>query len=51
MILLIDEYDVPLARAGEKGYYTGMLDIIKGIKGGKFADVSPARIYGAEDSK
>lgn len=31
VILLIDEYDVPLARAGEKGYYTGMLDIIKGI--------------------
>ena len=36
VILLIDEYDVPLANAGEKdtsgnGYYSRMLDIIKGI--------------------
>ncbi len=36
VILLIDEYDVPLAKASEKGsagnqYYTRMLDIIKGI--------------------
>lgn len=36
VILLIDEYDVPLARASEKdttknGYYSGMLDVIKGI--------------------
>ena len=35
-ILLIDEYDVPLAKASEKntaknGYYSKMLDIIKGI--------------------
>ena len=35
-ILLIDEYDVPLAKASEKdtaknGYYSRMLDIIKGI--------------------
>ena len=36
VILLIDEYDVPLAGASEKdtvknGYYPGMLDVIKGI--------------------
>ena len=36
VILLIDEYDVPLAKASEKdtannGYYTKMLDVIKGI--------------------
>ena len=36
IILLIDEYDVPLAKASEKdtaknGYYSKMLDIIKGI--------------------
>ena len=30
-ILLIDEYDVPLAKASEKGYYTEMLDVIKGM--------------------
>ena len=36
VILLIDEYDVPLAKASEKdtaknGYYSKMLDVIKGI--------------------
>lgn len=36
VILLIDEYDVPLANASEKGtkknkYYSSMLDVIKGI--------------------
>ena len=36
VILLIDEYDVPLAKASEKdiakkGYYPKMLDVIKGI--------------------
>ena len=36
VILLIDEYDVPLAKASEKdtaknGYYAKMLDVIKGI--------------------
>ena len=36
VILLIDEYDVPLARASEKdttenGYYSKMLDVIRGI--------------------
>ena len=36
VILLIDEYDVPLAKASEKdtaknGYYSRMLDVIKGI--------------------
>lgn len=31
VILLIDEYDVPLAKASEKGYYREMLDVMKGI--------------------
>ncbi|MDE6887912.1 MAG: ATP-binding protein [Eubacterium sp.] len=31
VILLIDEYDVPLAKASEKGYYPQMLDVIKGM--------------------
>ena len=31
VILLIDEYDVPLAKASEKGYYPEMLEVIKGI--------------------
>lgn len=30
-ILLIDEYDVPLAKASEKGYYSEMLDAVKGV--------------------
>lgn len=31
VILLIDEYDVPLAKAQENGYYQEMLDIIRGM--------------------
>lgn len=31
VILLLDEYDVPLAKASEKGYYSEMLDIMKGM--------------------
>ncbi len=42
-ILLIDEYDVPLARASEKntvenGYYSAMLDVIKGMMGTALKD-------------
>lgn len=33
VVLLIDEYDVPLAKASENGYYLQMLDIVKGILG------------------
>lgn len=33
VILLIDEYDVPLAGASERAYYTPMLDLIKGLLG------------------
>ena len=29
VILLLDEYDVPLAKASQHGYYTEMLDLIK----------------------
>ncbi|MDO5423051.1 MAG: AAA family ATPase [Eubacteriales bacterium] len=31
VILLIDEYDVPLAKASSHGYYNEMLDIMKGV--------------------
>ncbi len=42
-ILLIDEYDVPLARASEKNtvenaYYPAMLDVIKGMMGTALKD-------------
>lgn len=43
VILLIDEYDVPLAKASEKDtkmnkYYLSMLDVIKGIMGAALKD-------------
>ena len=31
VILLIDEYDVPLAKASNGGYYREMLDVVKGL--------------------
>lgn len=31
VILLIDEYDVPLAKANTNGYYREMLDVIRGL--------------------
>lgn len=31
VILLFDEYDVPLAKASENGYYREMLDVLRGI--------------------
>lgn len=33
VIVLIDEYDVPLARANENGYYRQMLDVIRALTG------------------
>lgn len=33
VILLIDEYDVPLAKASENGYYVEMLDVIRSMMG------------------
>ena len=30
-ILLLDEYDVPIAKASAKGYYAEMLDVVKGL--------------------
>lgn len=33
VILLIDEYDVPLAKASEQNYYEKMLDVIRGMLG------------------
>ena len=31
VILLLDEYDVPLAKASSNGYYKEMLSVIKGM--------------------
>ncbi len=31
VILLMDEYDVPLAKASDNGYYKEMLDVMKGV--------------------
>ena len=31
VILLIDEYDVPVAKANSHGYYNEMLDVMKGL--------------------
>lgn len=31
VILLIDEYDVPIAKANSNGYYNEMLDVMKGL--------------------
>jgi hypothetical protein len=31
VILLIDEYDVPVAKANRNGYYEEMLDVMKGL--------------------
>ncbi|MCM1106801.1 MAG: ATP-binding protein [Blautia sp.] len=33
VVLLLDEYDVPLAKASEFGYYTQMLDLIRALMG------------------
>ena len=33
VIVLIDEYDVPLAKAFEKGYYDQMVNMIRGVMG------------------
>ena len=32
VILLMDEYDVPVAKANDHGYYKEMLDVMKGLK-------------------
>ena len=31
VILLLDEYDVPIAKASAKGYYAEMLDVVRGL--------------------
>lgn len=36
VVLLIDEYDVPLAKAGEYGYYQKMLNVIRSMMGTSF---------------
>ena len=38
VILLLDEYDVPIAKASSNGYYNQMLDVMKGIMSTAFKD-------------
>ena len=38
VILLLDEYDVPLAKASENGYYKEMLDVLNGLLSNSFKD-------------
>ena len=38
VILLLDEYDVPIAKASNNGYYREMLDVMKGIMGSALKD-------------
>ena len=38
VILLIDEYDVPLAKAKKNGYYDKMLDVIRGMMSSSLKD-------------
>ena len=38
VILLIDEYDVPVARAGNRGYYAEMMDVVKAMLGTALKD-------------
>lgn len=38
VILLLDEYDVPIAKASQNGYYQQMLDLIKGMMGTSLKD-------------
>ena len=38
VILLLDEYDVPLAKSSINGYYTEMLDLIKNVLSKSFKD-------------
>lgn len=38
VILLLDEYDVPVAKANANGYYEQMLDMIRGILGAALKD-------------
>ena len=43
-ILLLDEYDVPIAKASTNGYYREMMDIIKVLMGAAFKD-NPALCF------
>ena len=38
VILLLDEYDVPIAKASANGYYTEMLEVIKGMMSSALKD-------------
>lgn len=43
VILLLDEYDVPLAKASSNGYYTQMLEVIRSIMSTALKDNSSLR--------
>lgn len=43
VVLLLDEYDVPIAKASDKGYYTEMLDFMKGFMGTALKDNNSLR--------
>ena len=46
VILLMDEYDVPVAKANQNGYYNEMLDMIERVTDAIFKDKSVAAICG-----
>ena len=43
VVLLLDEYDVPIAKASDRGYYTEMLDFMKGFMGTALKDNNSLR--------
>ena len=43
VILLLDEYDVPIAKASSNGYYDQMLEIIKGMLSTSLKDTAAFR--------
>ena len=43
VILLLDEYDVPIAKASNNGYYNEMLDLMKGLMGTALKDNNSLR--------
>ena len=45
VILLIDEYDVPIAKASSNGYYKEMLEIMKGLLSTALKDNSSLKFF------
>ena len=46
VILLIDEYDVPMAKAGSKAYYNEMLDVIGTMMSQALKDNTAREVFG-----